>query len=98
LLTAQGDDITSLLAEMIGEVLFAANIRRSCTLSKTLSRCREAGSADFMTQLLETHDVIRTHAGLGEYTAGLIIRGYTDDEILAILGGNFMRLFRNILG
>jgi membrane dipeptidase len=47
---------------------------------------------------IETHDVIKTHAGLGEFTAGLIMRGYNDDEIIAVLGGNFMRLFKNILG
>jgi len=46
---------------------------------------------------LETYDVIKTHAGLGEFTAGLIARGYTDDEIIAILGGNFMRFFSDIL-
>ncbi len=47
---------------------------------------------------LETRDVIKTHAGLGEFTAELIARGYTDDEIIAILGGNFMRVFAEILG
>ena len=46
---------------------------------------------------LETYDVIKTHAGLGEFTAGLITRGYTEDEIIAILGGNFMRVFGDIL-
>ena len=46
---------------------------------------------------LETYDVIKTHAGLGEFTAGLITRGYTEDEIIAILGGNFMRVFSDIL-
>lgn len=46
---------------------------------------------------LETHDVIKSHAGLGEFTAGLITRGYKDEEIIAILGGNFMRVFSEIL-
>ncbi len=46
---------------------------------------------------IETHDVIKTHAGLGEFTAELITRGYKDDEIIAILGGNFMRVFSEIL-
>ncbi len=46
---------------------------------------------------LDSHDVIKTHAGLGEFTAGLITRGYRDEEIIAILGGNFMRVFAEIL-
>ncbi len=47
---------------------------------------------------LPSVDVIKTHAGLGEFTAGLIQRGYSDDNIIAILGGNFMRVFSDILG
>jgi len=46
---------------------------------------------------LETQDVIKTHAGLGEFTAELIIRGYKDEDITAILGGNFMRVYAEIL-
>lgn len=46
---------------------------------------------------LETHDVIKSHAGLGEFTAELLTRGYEDKEIIAILGGNFMRVFSEIL-
>ena len=46
---------------------------------------------------LETRDVIKNHAELGEFTAALIERGYSDDQIIAILGGNFMRFFTEIL-
>ncbi len=46
---------------------------------------------------LETYDVIKSHAGLGEFTACLITRGYTEDEIIGILGGNFMRVFGEII-
>lgn len=46
---------------------------------------------------IETCDVIKTHAGLGEFTQELIVRGYSDDNIIAILGGNFMRVFSEIL-
>jgi len=48
-------------------------------------------------QPLETYDVIKTHAGLGEFTAELITRGYTEGEIIGVLGGNFMRVFAEIL-
>lgn len=47
---------------------------------------------------LDSRDVIKTHAGLGEFTAGLIRRGYNDGEIIAILGGNFMRVYAEIIG
>lgn len=46
---------------------------------------------------LDSHDVIKTHAGLGEFTAGLITRGYKDEDIIAILGGNFLRVFSELL-
>jgi len=29
-------------------------------------------------------------------TKGLVARGYSDDEIEKILGGNFLRVFRNV--
>ena len=50
-----------------------------------------------MKRPLETRDVIGSHANLGEFTAGLIERGYTDDQIMAVLGGNFKRVFEEIL-
>ena len=55
--------------------------------------------ADFMKMVpaLESKDIIDTHAGLGEFTQELIIRGYCDDDIIKILGGNFMRIFADIL-
>ena len=56
--------------------------------------------ADFMKMVpaIESHDLIDTHAGLGDFTQELIIRGYSDKNIVAILGGNFTRVFTEILG
>jgi membrane dipeptidase len=31
-------------------------------------------------------------------TSGLIRRGYKENEILKILGGNFLRVFKEIIG
>ena len=55
--------------------------------------------ADFLQMVpdLESCDIIDTHAGLGEFTQELIIHGYNDDAILQVLGGNFMRVFAEIL-
>ena len=50
-----------------------------------------------MVPALESHDIIDTHAELGEFTQELIIRGYSDDNIIKILGGNFSRVFADIL-
>ena len=54
---------------------------------------------DFLQMVpnLDSHDIIETHAGLGEFTCELILRGYSDEDILAILGGNFIRVFTDIL-
>jgi membrane dipeptidase len=46
---------------------------------------------------LTTYDVIPGHGHLHEITAGLIQRSYSEDEILLILGGNFMRVFEATL-
>ena len=51
-----------------------------------------------MGRALNTADVVKTHAGLGEFTAELVVRGYSDEQILMILGDNFMRVFDEILG
>ena len=50
-----------------------------------------------MAPAIESKDTIDTHAGLGEFTQELIIRGYSDKDIIKILGGNFMRFFTEIL-
>ena len=46
---------------------------------------------------LETYDVLPGHHHLRDFTAGLIQRGYSDDDIELILGGNFVRVFEKVL-
>lgn len=46
---------------------------------------------------LDTSDVVKTHAGLAEFTGELVVRGVSEDEILSVLGGNFVRVFDEIL-
>ncbi|MBF0514784.1 MAG: membrane dipeptidase [Desulfovibrionaceae bacterium] len=41
----------------------------------------------------KSYDALGSHAGLVDFTAGLIERGYADSDIELICGGNFMRLF-----
>jgi membrane dipeptidase len=47
---------------------------------------------------VEHRDVVAGHAHLGDFTAALIRRGYAYDDILKILGGNFLRVYESILG
>ena len=49
-------------------------------------------------EALPAYDVIKDHSKVDEFTAELIVRGYSDDDILAVLGGNFTRVFTEILG
>jgi membrane dipeptidase len=51
-----------------------------------------------LEQALPTRDVLVGHQALAELTALLLERGYSDEAILGILGGNFLRVFTEILG
>ena len=46
---------------------------------------------------LAAYDIIRDHGGLGALTGELIRRGYTDDQIIGVLGKNFKRVYKHIL-
>ncbi len=50
-----------------------------------------------VARALDTHDVLAGHHESGRLTAALLARGYCDGEIELILGGNFMRVFEEIL-
>ena len=39
------------------------------------------------------YDVIKDHAHLHEFTGALINKGFSDDEIISVLGKNFLRVF-----
>ncbi len=49
-------------------------------------------------QSLPAKDIIKDHSKLFELTTELVVRGYSDKDILAILGANFLRVFEEILG
>ncbi|MGD9330447.1 MAG: dipeptidase [Desulfobacterales bacterium] len=58
-----------------------------------------SGFKDYLSlpHALQTYDVLAGHHRLKDFTAGLIQRGYADEDILKILGGNFMRIYEQIL-
>lgn len=47
---------------------------------------------------LDTHTAIPTHKEFALIPAALLKRGYTDSAVEKIVGGNFMRLFREVAG
>ncbi|MFT5702155.1 MAG: membrane dipeptidase [Desulforhopalus sp.] len=49
-------------------------------------------------QELPSTDIIPSHAGLGEFTAELLRRNYCEDDIIKILGGNFLRVYQQTTG
>jgi len=57
------------------------------------------GFQNFLTapENIDAYDVIDGHENLHQFTAALIDRGYSDEDILRILGGNFMRVLEGIL-
>jgi microsomal dipeptidase-like Zn-dependent dipeptidase len=46
----------------------------------------------------ETQDAVKACAKLGEFKSELVAQGYTDEEMIGILGGNFIRVYAEILG
>ncbi|GGL56156.1 dipeptidase [Sporolactobacillus putidus] len=45
----------------------------------------------------DNFDVIASHRDILKFTGGLISRGYTDEQIGLILGGNFLNVYRQVL-
>ncbi len=58
------------------------------------------GFRDFMTMgsSVPTYDVVAGHGAIPAFAAVLLERGYLEEEVRDILGGNAMRVFRKILG
>lgn len=50
------------------------------------------------TPSIETYDVIKGHGALPELVATLIGKGYGAEEIRKIVGGNFRRVFEEVVG
>ncbi len=58
-----------------------------------------SGFKDYLSlpHALETYDVLPGHHHMPDFTAGMIQRGYSDEDILKVLGGNFMRVYEKVL-
>lgn len=51
-----------------------------------------------MKEAIPAQDIIKDHSEIDYFTGELITRGYKDEEILAVLGGNFSRVYTEIIG
>ena len=49
-------------------------------------------------EALPAYDIIEDHSHLPEFTGALIDRGYSDQDIIGILGANFSRVFEETIG
>ena len=47
---------------------------------------------------LPAYDIVKDHSRLPDFTTALVERGYTDEDITKILGGNFLRVYEAVLG
>ena len=58
-----------------------------------------SGFKDYLSlpHALDTYDVIPGHHHFKDFTAGMVQRGYSDEEILQVLGGNFLRVYEQVL-
>ena len=58
-----------------------------------------SGFKDYLSlpHALDTYDVLPGHHHFKAVTAGLVQRGYGDEDILKVLGGNFMRVYEQVL-
>ena len=51
-----------------------------------------------LERALDTKDALGGHQETARFTEALFRRGYADGDIRAVLGGNFMRVFQQVLG
>ena len=44
------------------------------------------------------HKGYENNAGYRNVTRGLVAKGYSDDAVRKVMGGNFLRVFRDVVG
>lgn len=44
------------------------------------------------------HDGLKNHSVFGNVTRGLVARGYPDEDIRKLMGGNWLRLLEDTIG
>jgi len=91
------DPETRTIARMIDHVDHIADLAGIEHIGIGLDLCDHVKDYHHIPKPFVTRDLIKSHDQMGNITAGLIDKGYTDEDIIAILGGNFRRVFGQVL-
>ena len=85
------------IARLIDHVDHIADLAGIEHIGIGLDLCDHVKDYHHIPKPFVTHDLIESHDQMTDITAGLIERGYSDEDIIAILGGNFRRVFGQVL-
>jgi len=91
-----GDNVT--IADFVDHVDHIANLCGIEHVGLGFDLCDSFANHFNMVEMLPTRDVVKGHSGALEFTEELARRGYSDAEIRGVLGENFLRVYRQILG
>jgi membrane dipeptidase len=88
-----GDNGAATISHFIDHVDHIVNIAGIDHIGIGFDLCDSFNDYLQIEKELPSKDVINTHAASVEFTAELLLRGYSEKDILAILGGNFLRVY-----
>lgn len=88
------------LDDLGNHLLYEQKVGSSSMLCIGFDQCSRysAGSQAMAGELATVFDVIPTHGSMPEFVEMLIRRGFSEQEIFGILGGNVMRLLEETIG
>ena len=96
--TEDGGCVESRVRELCRHVEHIVNLVGDDFVGLGLDCCDKLASYAFTAPELETCDSIEDYSRLPELVAALMAIGYTDERILKIIGGNFRRVYKQVLG
>ncbi len=92
------DDGAATIADMADHLDHLVKIAGVAHAGLGLDLCDSFPNHLNLEEALPTRDVLAGHQALAELTALLLARGYSDEAVHGILGGNFLRVFKEIVG
>ena len=94
----RGDGHPATVADFVDHVDHIAGLCGIRHVGIGFDLCDSFGDHFNMGEILPTKDVIDSHANAYLFTDELMRRGYSDEDIHGVLGGNFMRVYESVLG
>jgi membrane dipeptidase len=92
------DGRAATVSDMVDHIDHIRKIAGIAHVGLGLDLCDSFGNYLHLEEALPTRDVLNGHGSLAELTGTLLDRGYGEEDIVAILGGNFLRVYEQILG